>query len=103
MYYLLTSKKKQNVLATKDINETFDFIFKNKDAKVRELNHTAKPRIIDRRNFIIKFMKLTQDDERTFQLSEIMVNGKTNLLAFLVKINKKTEYDNWKELSSKTL
>lgn len=103
MYYILTSKKKKKVLATENIGECFDFIYKNKDSKVRELDHTAKPRIIDRRAFLNTFLKITQNDEQTFKLAEIMIGGKQNLLAFLLSAGKKADFDKWKNINDKTL
>ncbi|MFK5981505.1 MAG: hypothetical protein QM499_01225 [Flavobacteriaceae bacterium] len=103
MYYIITSAKKKKVLATKNIGECFEFIYKHKDAKIRKLDHTAKPRIFDRRDFLTKFLNETKEQEQTFQLAEIMIGGKSNFDAFLNSIGKMAEYILYKKITDKNL
>jgi hypothetical protein len=102
-YYILTSKRRKNILCTKDINETFEFILKNKDTKIRLIDHSAKPRILWRRTFIENFIKLTGEEAKGFQLAEILIKGQSNLDLFLVDMGKREEFKRWRKLTNKLL
>lgn len=112
MYFLLTSKKNKTLLPTKSFNEAYDFIVENQDAKVRTLNYTAKAKIIDRRIFLTRFYKsLRSSDEtenrihkeRLFQLTEIMVKGKTNFYDFMNLLELTEDYRVYRRDLNKTV
>jgi adenylate cyclase class IV len=103
MYYIITSKKKENILVTKNYNECFDFIVKNPDAKIRTIDHTAKPRILDKRNFLKEFYKNTDDKNKFFELVEIMVTYVNNMYDLLNSIGLKEDYKTYKKVTNNTL
>ena len=103
MYYLVTSAKNKDILATKVITECYDFIVKNKDAKIRELDYSSNTKVIDRRMFIMDFYRLSEDEDKTFQLAEIMIKGGSNLNSFLVNNGLKANYFLYKQATKNTL
>ena len=103
MYYIITSTKKKKVLATINLYECFEFIKVNKDAKVRTMNHTAKPRLIDKRLFIKRFLDHTGNENRTFVLVDLMIKGVNNQNAFLIQNDLKEKYDQFKKITDKNL
>lgn len=102
-YYILTSKKKEKILVTKDYNECFDFIVKNKDTKIRTIDHNAKPRILDKRNFLKDFYKNVQNKSKFFELIEIMVTYSNNMYALLNLLKLKDDYNAYKKITHNTL
>ena len=103
MYYILTSKKKNKILATKDYTECFDFITKNFDAKIKAMDISAKPIRIDKRTFLKSYLQNTQDQNKFFLLSEILISGNNNLFAFLNQMKLMGKYRTFKKINNETL
>lgn len=92
-YYIITDAKKKAILVTKNYLEIFDFVLKNKKSKIRLIDYTAKPRILDRRTFLNSFLENTQDQEKFYVLARILVKGKNNLRAFYISLGEKLELE----------
>lgn len=103
MYYIITSKKNEKILITKDYTECFDFIVKNKDVKIRTIDHTAKPRILDKRNFLKEFHKNVQDKNLFFELIEVLVPYRNNMYDLLNLLGLKDAYKMYKKIIQNTL
>tara|TARA_R110000823_G_scaffold310213_2_gene435025 strand:+ start:1127 stop:1438 length:312 start_codon:yes stop_codon:yes gene_type:complete len=103
MYYILTSKKKQKILATKDYTQCFDFITKNFDAKIKSMDISAKPITIDKRTFLKLYLKNTEDQNKFFLLSEILISGNNNLSAFLNPMKLMGKYRTFKKVYNNSL
>ena len=103
MYYILTSKKKENILVTKDYNECFDFIVKNKDTKIRTINHNAKPRILDKRIFLKNYYENTQNKNQFFELTEVLIPYVNNMYDLLNLLGLKAYYKQYKKITHNTL
>lgn len=98
MYYIITSLKKERVLATSSYIESYNFIMKNKDAKIRTVDYNAKLKIMDRRDFLTLFYESTLEKAKLFNLIDIMIKGRPNVIAFLNKLNLRREYQIYKRL-----
>lgn len=96
MYYILNSKKKKKILATKSYEECADFIIKNKDAKIRTLDSTPKLKILDKRVFLKAYYRNTENKNKFFQLSQLMVKGITNLNDLITLLELREDYNNFK-------
>ena len=103
MYYIFTSQKNKKVLATKNIAESFDFIKKNRDSKVWTMDHTAKTKILRRTVFIIRYLELTKEQGKAFQMAEIMIKGNNNFVFFLEQNGLKEKYLAYKAIIDKNL
>ena len=103
MYYVLTAKRKEEILATKDITECFDFVRRNRDTKVWTVDHNAKLKIYNKQVFLKRFLELTGNKPQLFRMAELMIKGKTNLWYFLDQLKLKREYYEYKELKKKLL
>lgn len=102
-YYILTSKKKEKILVTKNYNECFDFIVKNKDTKIRTIDHSAKPRILDKRIFLKKYYTNSLNKYKFFELVEVMVPYVNNMYDLLNLLGLKDDYKAYKKITHNTL
>ena len=102
-YYIITGAKNGTLIITKNYLECFDFIVKNKDSKVRTIGASAKPRILDRRDFLREFILNTKDDVKFFILTEILIKRGDNFRKFLNSCDLIQEYRKYKENNSKVL
>ena len=102
-YYILTSKKKEKILVTKDYNECFDFIVKNKDTKIRTIGHNAKPRILNKQVFLKNYYENTQNKNQFFELTEILVPYVNNMYDLLNLLGLKDDYKAYKKITHNTL
>ena len=98
-YYILTSKKKKNILITKNYLECFDFIVKNKGTRIRTINYTAKPKILNRIEFFRSFYKNTDDLNKLFQIVDATVNGDNNKLIALKALQIYSEYKEFRKIN----
>lgn len=96
MYYILTSKKKNKILATKSYEESAEFIIKYKDSKIRTLEAEPKLRILDKRVFLKAYYKNTENKNKFFELAELMVKGSTNLYDLMNLLELREDYKNYK-------
>ena len=96
-YFILTTKKERGILVTQDLEKCYDFIVKHNDTKIRRMNHSAKPRIFDRRKFLKEFRENIKDINKFFILTDILVKGKSNVFYFLGELNLTQEYKAHKE------
>ena len=103
MYYILSSKKKEKILVTQNYNECFDFIVKNHDAKIRTINHSAKPRILNKSIFLKDFYKNTEDKSRFFELVEVMITYRNNMYDLLNLLGLRDDYKAYKKATNNTL
>lgn len=97
MYHAFTSKANKTILVTKSHDEAFNFIIKNKDAKVRTLDYTGKSKVIDKRIYLKTFYKETKKIKEFFQLVESMIVGKTNQYDLINFLDLLEEYKIYKE------
>jgi hypothetical protein len=102
-YYLLTSNKKQKILATKNYLEAYEFIKKYHDTKVRKVNYKAAPRVVDKRMFLQSFLENTKDQNKFFDLSEIMITGETNQIPFLKSVHLLERFRKYQEVKQNNL
>ena len=102
-YYIITGEKKQSIISTKSYVECYDFITKNKDAKIRKIDYTAKPRILDRRKFLTGYIANTGEEVKFFLLAEILIKRTDDLRKFLNSCNLIQEYDKYKKNNSHIL
>jgi hypothetical protein len=102
-YYILTGEKKQKILVSKNYVECYEFITKNKDTRIRKIDYSAKPRILDRREFLTNYIANTGDEVKFFLLSEILIKRKDDLRKFLNKSDLMQEYDKYKQMNAKFL
>ena len=91
-YHILTGEKKKKILVTENYNEMFDFIVKNKDTKIRTIDHTGKPKIFEKRSFLVQFFKNTNDKVKLFCLTRFIITGYTNQYDFLKMQGLSDEY-----------
>lgn len=98
-YYILTSGKKKNILVTKNYLECFEFIVKNKDTRIRTINYTAKPRILNRIEFYKRFHENTKDLNKLFIIVDLMVNGYDNIRDILKSIGIYEAYKSFKKIN----
>tara|TARA_R100000781_G_scaffold113591_1_gene82419 strand:+ start:15724 stop:16047 length:324 start_codon:yes stop_codon:yes gene_type:complete len=107
LYYVITSKKWKRLVATRSFDEAYDFIMKNKDAKIRRMDYTARPKIMDKRLFIKEMyedsQKTPEDKQRVFKMTDRLIKGKNNHRDFLVLMGLREEYLLWKEITDKIL
>ena len=113
IYWILTSKRYRRVLATSSFEEAYEFIVKNfRDVKIRKMDWTAKPKILDRRKFLIEFYKATQspnqeeaikNKHKLFQMAELIIKGKNNFYDFLHLLDLKDSYRKYKEVTKNKL
>lgn len=102
-YYILTSKKKEKILVTKNYDECFDFIVKKKDTKIRTIDHNAKPRILDKRSFLKNYYENTQNKYKFFELTEVLVPYVNNMYDLLNLLGLKDDYKKYKKITHNTL
>ena len=103
MYIVLTAERKKRILATKSYEEAYEFITKNTDAKTRMLDVSGKTKIIDKREFMRKFYKNTDDKNKLFDLTDLMVKGNDNIRAFLKPLGLYEDYKLYKKVMSEVL
>lgn len=103
MYYIITSQKKKKVLATKSFISARDFIVKNKDSKIRQVDYNAKLKIMDKRVFLKLYYEATEDKNDFFQLAELMVKGSTNLRELINLLELRQDYREYKNNINKTI
>lgn len=96
--YIITSQAKKKLICTENFNDAYDFICRYQDARVRTLDYTAKPKIMNKSNFLINFYKNTNDTVKFFRLAEVMVIGENNLNDLLNLLKLKKEYLIFKKL-----
>lgn len=97
MYHIFTSKKNKTILATKSHNEAYDFIIKNKDTKVRTLDHNGKTKVIDKRMYLKTYYEETRKYKEFFQLLDFMIVGNTNKYDLINTLDLLEEYRIYKE------
>ena len=97
MYYIITSKKKEKILVSEDLRECFNFIVKFKDAQIRSIDHTAKPKIFNKKKFIVLFLELTEDEEKSFFIMKRLIKGENNIIDFLRNNNLSTTHKAFKK------
>lgn len=105
MYYILTSKRRKNILATKDLYKCYDFFTKHKDAQIYRLdyNYKGKGKLLKKLEFLKTFFKITEDKEKFFTLAEYIIKGKNNLNYFLGEMLYLSEYKKWKQTTQNHL
>lgn len=96
MLYVITSKKKKRVIATKDYNEIAEFIRVNQDARIRTLDYTGKTKIMHRKVFLKKFLDATKKQKEFFELTEILLPINTNNIAFISLMGLLKEFNQFK-------
>lgn len=95
-YYLLTSKKKKKVLVTRNYEECFEFMAKAPDTRIRTIDYTGKPRILNRIAFFKSFIRNTEDIHSLFILIEAMVTGENNKNDLILALKLRQEHNTWK-------
>lgn len=93
---LLTSKANRSVYSTEHIGATYDWIIKNQDARIREVDYTGKPKIINKHIFLTRFLKFTKDKNKFFALARFMITERSNFVAFLSSIEMLEEWNEFK-------
>lgn len=97
MIYIVTSKKKKKVIAESDYLKIAEFIKKNQDARIRTLDYTAKPRIMNRQKFLRLFLEATGNQIEFFALTEILVPSYTNFVNFISFMGLLKEYNQFRK------
>lgn len=96
-YYIITSESNKSVYCTDNIGTAYDFILENQDARFRTVNHTAKPKIMNRELFLKRFYEFTKDKHKFFALATIIIRQRPNLSNFLSMEGLLEEYNQFKK------
>ncbi|QQV91448.1 hypothetical protein M1M25_gp018 [Tenacibaculum phage Gundel_1] len=99
-YYIITSEANRTVFCSDNFSKIEAFIKENQDARVRTVNYTGKPKIMSKELFLIKFLAFTQNKEKFFMLTRIMIEARTKFAAFM-SMNQLLE--EWKEFKREFL
>lgn len=102
-YYIVTNKKKKKVLATKDLNEVYDFIVKYKDVKIKTVDHEMKLKSMNRIVFLKRYYELCENKGRLFDIVPLLIKGRSNVWRFLEASGMYDEYKIYKESTENTI
>ena len=103
IYYIITSQKKKKVLATKDLEQVYDFIVKNKDVKIKTVDYTGKPKSMNRIVFLKKYYELCDNKNKLFDIVPLLIKGRSNVWRFLEASGMYEEYKIYKDSTENTL
>lgn len=94
--YIVTSKASKKIIASKSYTEIAEFIKNNQDAKIRTIDYTGNTKILNKKVFLTRFLKATQDKINFFALTEIMIPQYNNYRYFIDLIGLLDEYKTYK-------
>ena len=102
-YYIATQEKKKKVLATKDIQEVYEFIVKWKEVKLKKLDYTGKTKSYSKIDFMNDFYKLKDSKHKLFDIVPLLLKGRSNVYIFLTASGMYDEYKAYKEATANTI
>lgn len=84
-YFMLLNKPRKRIRITKSFSEAYFFLRKNPDAQIRRIGHTAISRVLNKKDFVIEFARVTENKQRFFDLVNLLVKGYTNQIAVIME------------------
>lgn len=96
MKIVVTSKANQKLLVSSNYYEIGEFCEKNRDAKFRTLDWTAKLKILNKREFLTNLLNTTKDLTLFFKTAQLIIMRYNNLYDYMVSIGKKDEFLKYK-------
>jgi len=96
-HYLLTDVTNETMICTDDFKKMFEFITKNRNAKIRTIDWTAKPNIVDRNVFLKKYLQKIKNSNNFFELANILIKRDDNRRKLISSVDLLETYDYYEQ------
>lgn len=97
MYLVFLSPKNDKILVTKNYNDAYPFIIKNRDTMIRILDSKCNTKRLDKRKFLMNYYTYTNEKHKMFEMAKFTIKGVTNLNGFLLKNGLMDDYRAYKQ------